>query len=111
MCDVEAPAFCLDNRLTDGGEVVGLTRPPAAFSPPPPRRFLVIISVTGCVDPRTIVRLEGFDQFKYPMISTRIELEIFRACSTASTNYTTACPPFVRTTRITKLETTAGALL
>jgi hypothetical protein len=26
LCDFEAPTFSLDNRLTDGGEVVSLTR-------------------------------------------------------------------------------------
>jgi hypothetical protein len=35
----------LDNRLTDGGEDVSLTR--AAIYPPPPGRFLVLISVKG----------------------------------------------------------------
>jgi hypothetical protein len=31
LCDVEAPT--LSNRLTDGGEVVSLTRRPAALYP------------------------------------------------------------------------------
>jgi hypothetical protein len=31
--DVEAPTFSLDNRLTDGGEVVSITRRPAALCP------------------------------------------------------------------------------
>jgi hypothetical protein len=26
LSDVEAPTFCLDNRLTDGGEVISPTR-------------------------------------------------------------------------------------
>jgi hypothetical protein len=31
--DVEAPTFCLDHRLTDGGQVVSLTHVPAALYP------------------------------------------------------------------------------
>jgi hypothetical protein len=34
----------LDNRLTDGGEVLSLTRPPHLLHP---RRLLVLISVRG----------------------------------------------------------------
>jgi hypothetical protein len=40
----------LDNRLTDGGEMVSLTRR--------------LISVRGLVDPRVTVRLEGLGQLK-----------------------------------------------
>jgi hypothetical protein len=61
LWDVEAPTFSPDNRLTDGGEVVSLTRRPP-FTPP--GRFLVLISVRGWIDPRAIVRLEGLDQLK-----------------------------------------------
>jgi hypothetical protein len=35
-----------------------------AVCPLPPGRFLVLISATGCVDPRVIVRLEGLGQLK-----------------------------------------------
>jgi hypothetical protein len=38
----------LDSRFTDGGEVLSLTRRP----PFTPRRFLVLVSVKGWVDPR-----------------------------------------------------------
>jgi hypothetical protein len=41
--------------------------------PLPPARFLVIISVRRCVDPRAIVRLEGLGQLKNPVASSGIE--------------------------------------
>jgi hypothetical protein len=44
---------------------------PAALYPP--GRFLILISVSDCVDPRAIVRLEALGQFKNPMTSSRIE--------------------------------------
>jgi hypothetical protein len=47
----------LDNRLTDGGEVVSPTRRPLL----PPGRFLVLIYVRGWIDPRAIVRLEKYN--------------------------------------------------
>jgi hypothetical protein len=58
--DVEAPTFCLDNQLTDGGRVVSPTRRP----PLPPGKFLVLISVIGWVDPRAAVSLERLGQLK-----------------------------------------------
>jgi hypothetical protein len=43
----------------------------------PPGRFLVLISVRGCVDPRAIVQLEGLGQLKNPMTSSGIEPATF----------------------------------
>jgi hypothetical protein len=60
----------LDNRLTDGGEVVSLTRRLPFI---PPGRFLVLISDRGLVDPRAIVRLVGLGKLK---ISTPSGLEL-----------------------------------
>jgi hypothetical protein len=65
----------LDNRLTDDGEVVSLRRRPP-FTPP--GRFLVLISVTDCVDPRARVRLTGLGQLKNAMTSSGIEPATFR---------------------------------
>jgi hypothetical protein len=46
--------------------------------PLPPGRFLVLISVRGCVDPGIIVRLEGLGELKNAMTSSGIEPATFR---------------------------------
>jgi hypothetical protein len=46
----------------DGGKVVSLTHRPHL----PQEILLVLISVRGCVDPRVIVRSEGFMSMKIP---------------------------------------------
>jgi hypothetical protein len=43
-----------------------------------PRSFLVLISVSGWADLRTIVRLEGLGKWKNSMTSSRIKLATFR---------------------------------
>jgi hypothetical protein len=50
----------------------------SADRPLPPRRFLVLISARGRVDPRGLVRLEGLRQLKNPTTSMGIELATFR---------------------------------
>jgi hypothetical protein len=61
LCDVGAPTFSPDNRLTNGGKVVSLTCRPL-FTPQ--GRLLVLVSVRDWVDPRAILRLEGLGQLK-----------------------------------------------
>jgi hypothetical protein len=46
---------CVDNCLTEGGKVVSHTCPPRSTHQ---KQFIVLISVTGGVNPRAIVRLE-----------------------------------------------------
>jgi hypothetical protein len=60
----------LDSRLTWRA---GCQPCPPAGSPLPPRRFLVLISITGCVDSRAIMLLEGLDQLKNPTTLSGIE--------------------------------------
>jgi hypothetical protein len=56
-CETSRLPHFRENLLTDGGEVVNLTRRPAALYPP--GRFVVLIFVRGLVDSGTIVRREG----------------------------------------------------
>jgi hypothetical protein len=49
-----------------------------AGRPSPPGRFMVLISVRGCVDPRDTVRLEGLGQLKNPMTSSGIDPVTFQ---------------------------------
>jgi hypothetical protein len=63
----------LDNRLTDGGEFVSLTRRSRST---PQKHFLVLISVRGGVKPRTLVRLEELDKLK-KFNDIRLEPETF----------------------------------
>jgi hypothetical protein len=65
-CETSRLPQFLDNRLTDGGKVVSLKRRP----PLPPGRFLILISVRGCVDPRATVRLKVLDPSKNPVTSS-----------------------------------------
>jgi hypothetical protein len=44
----------------------------------PPERFLILISVRNCVDPRDIMRLERLGQLKNLMTSSGIEPATFR---------------------------------
>jgi hypothetical protein len=52
-----------------------------ASGPLPPRKFLVLISVRGWVDPRATVQLEGLGQLKNPMTSSGIKPSTFRLVS------------------------------
>jgi hypothetical protein len=49
-----------------------------ADRPLPQGRFLVLISVRGCVVHKAIMRLGGLGQLKNPMTSSGIELATFR---------------------------------
>jgi hypothetical protein len=50
----------------------------SAGHPLQPGRFLVLISIRGCVDPMATVQLEELVQLKSPMTSSAIETATFR---------------------------------
>jgi hypothetical protein len=69
-CEMSRLPYILDNRLTEGNEVVSLTRRPP-FTPT--GRFLALISVRGSVDPSAIERLELLGLLKNSVTSSGIE--------------------------------------
>jgi hypothetical protein len=72
--DVQDPIF---SRQSAHRWLCGCQPYAPASHPLPPRRFLVRISVSGLVNPRARVRLEGLNQLKIPMTWTGIELATF----------------------------------
>jgi hypothetical protein len=86
-CERSMLLHLLDNRLTDGGEVVNLTRPPPLYCP---GRFLVLISVRGWVDPRPIVPL-GLGKLKKSSDLIGIRTRDLQACSTVPQPTTLQC--------------------
>jgi hypothetical protein len=62
-CKTSGIPHFLENRPTDGGEVVSL------MHRSPFTRFLVLFPVRGWVNPRATVWLEGLGQLKNPMTS------------------------------------------
>jgi hypothetical protein len=79
----------VDNRLTDGGEIVSL---PLRQRFTPAGRFLVIISVSAWVNCRTMVQLEGLGKLKNQLPLWVSNLRPSGSKHSASTNYATACP-------------------
>jgi hypothetical protein len=65
-----------------------------AGRPLPPGRFLVLISVRGCVDPRAIVRLKALGQLKNPITLSEIEPATFRLVAHSSYVYCTVLKCF-----------------
>jgi hypothetical protein len=60
-CEMLRIPQCLDNRITDGSEVVSLVHQPCST---PPIYFLVLISVRGWSRPQGIVQLEESGKLK-----------------------------------------------
>jgi hypothetical protein len=81
-CETSGLPHFLDSRLRDGVRLSALR----AGRSEPPRRFLVLIPVTGWVDTRAMVRLEGVDKFKNPVKSSEIQTVTFRLVAVPPSN-------------------------
>jgi hypothetical protein len=66
--EIEASSHFLENRLTDGVEVVSLKRRPTARYPQEVTWYSFLLEAES--NPRDIVRLEGLGQLKNPIISS-----------------------------------------
>jgi hypothetical protein len=60
FCETSRLPHCLDNRLTDGGEVVSLTRRPAVLYPEEDLWYSFLLEAQST--PRAIERLVGLGQ-------------------------------------------------
>ena len=76
----------------DGGKVVSLTQRPPLL---PQEMLLVLISVRDWVDPRDIVRSEGFCQWKIPVTPGGNEPTTFRFVAQHLNHCATAVPIYI----------------
>jgi hypothetical protein len=78
----------LDNRLTDGGEIVRLTRRPP-FTPQKDFWHSFLLEAESI--PRVIMRVEGLGQLKNPITSSGIVHVTYRLVAQCLTQLATAC--------------------
>jgi hypothetical protein len=92
--DVGVPE-CLKNQHMKVAKLSAL-RTCSLYLPPPPREIpLVLISVRGWVDPRTIVRSKGWSQRKISVTPSGIETATFRFLVRCLKQMRHRVPPFL----------------
>jgi hypothetical protein len=66
LSDVETPTYCLDNRLTDGGEVVSLTRRPP-FTPKEDSWYSYLLEAESIEDHSAAGRIRSIEKSNDPI--------------------------------------------